>query len=302
MKRSITLYPHITKKHEKKLQACIKDLSVSYFDGNESIELNAEISSETNNMTVPVIDEFGKWTPEKHGLICRGIFCIHSVDILFGEDGIVSEDATLGLGLQWKSKNSNARGSIKIGEIESADHDVELSFELSFENASIRNSVELSFILYLVLPGENEQNLAIGTVFGELQSLTFILEGTGSTFTVFEKNAPGEPLWSIECDWEEPEYSQFSESVRVTINTGHNAWQLAAEDEERKELLKEIMASCMQIIISDLEPYQYESSGDYEPGSVSAAISYFISRAEINTESNAAIAKTVRAYLDKTMK
>lgn len=304
MKRSISLYPQLTKKHAKFLKPDIENLRVYYCDGVEIFNLNAEGDREPGRELVTVRDDRGEWSAEEYGFECEGDLTLENVDLLFDSEGegIVSEDAIIGVGVQWKSKSSNARGSQKVGELTSADNDASLHFENSFLTATLRNSVDLTFVLYLISPGENEQKIMPGTILGDLYTLTIVLEGQGSIFTVFEKNAPGEPLWSVECDWEDPEYSQFAECVRVTVNTGHNAWQIATDDDIKKELLKEIMASSMQIIISELEPYQYDGSGDYEPGSVSAAISYFVTRADISTDSNAGIAKSVRAYLDKAMK
>ena len=304
MKRSISLYPQLSKKHTKFLKPDIENLRIYYRKGEEIFDLNSEGEREPGREMISVRDDRGEWSAEEYGFECEGDLTLDNVDLLFDteEEGIVSENAIIGVGLQWKSKSSNARGSQKVGELTGEDEDVSLHFDSTFLTATLRNSIDLTFVLYLISPGDSEQEILPGTILGDLFTLTIVLEGQGSIFTVFEKNAPGEPLWSVECDWEDPEYSQFAECVRVTVNTGHNAWQLATDDDVRKELLKEIMASSMQIIISELEPYQYDGSGDYEPGSVSAAIRYFVTRADINTDSNAGTAKSVRAYLDKAMK
>lgn len=302
MKRGISLFPCLSKKQEKNINPRIESILITYSDGQESFELRSDAEDDAGKETICIIDDLGRWTPEKYGFKCAGVLCLDNVGSLFGEDGIVSQDAKLGVGIQWKSKSSNYRGAKDIGLLSSEDNNLVLDFDIAFEAASLRNSVELSFVIYLAEPGEKESSIATGTIMGEIKELLLILEGSGSTFTVFEKNVPGDPLWSIDCDWDDPEYSQFSECVRVTINIGHNAWQLASDDDVRRELLKEIMASSMQIIISELEPYQYETDGDFEPGSVSAAVRYFVSRADINTDSYASVAKSVRAYLDKVMK
>ena len=129
-----------------------------------------------------------------------------------------------------------------------------------------------------------------------------ILEGINSVFTVFEKSAPGETLWTVSCDWDDPEYDPFSECVRVTINTAHPAWQLTSDEDVRKELLKEIMASSMQVVISELSAEQVDGSIEYAPGSVCDAISYIVGRADLDMQSNATIAQSIREYLDKSMK
>ncbi len=301
MKKSIVLYPQLTKQHLKELAPFIQSLEISYTDSCEENELNVEIE-DTGNPTVYVKDNLGKWSIDKYGLRCKGEIRIKNSGLLFKKGGLVPTDAILGIGLQWKSKSSNARGSSRLKTINSSDSDVSISFDMSFKQACLRNNVELSFVLYLYKNGKAGLSVEPGTLMGELIRIQIILEGEGSLFTVFEKNVQGEPLWEIDYEWEDPEFSQFSECVRVTVNKGHPAWQTANDDEMRKELLKEIMASSMQIIISELESDQYDPSEEYEPGSVSSAISYFVSRASINTESSASIAKSIRCYLDKAMK
>lgn len=302
MKNSIALFPQLTKQQIKILQPRLDDFRVGYSDGQEEYELGDSVNLDNGRNVVPLVDDYGKWSPVDYGFICSGRIQVENCDILFGDDGIVSDDAVLGIAILWKSKSSVTRGSKQIGEIRGENVTLEADFEIEFGKASVRNNVELTFVLYLKTPGARELSISAGTVFGELYTVTLILEGMGSTFTVYEKDIPGDPLWSIECDWDDPESSQFSESVRVIINTGHNAWQLATDDDVRKELLKEIMASSMQIVIGELDPSEYDPSSDYEVGSVSAAISYFVSRAGIDTESGTSIAKSVRSYLDKTMK
>lgn len=302
MGNNISLYPTLDKELLKKLECEISDFKAGYSNGQETFELLCKVEDSGKNSVVSVADESGRWALDKHNVEFSGQIRIKNISCLFGKKGIVGDDAELGLGLTWKSKLSGTRGSRKIASINSDDDSLDIEFKKAFSASTLRGNIELGFQLYLINPGENEELLPPGIMFGEVNSVTVILEGIGSTFTVFEKSVPGEPLWNVECEWDDPEYSQFSECVKVIINTAHPAWVQATEDEIRKELLKEIMASSMQIIISELEPEQRNPDGEYEPGSVCDAIAYFITRADLNLDSNASIAKSIRAYLDKNMK
>ncbi len=303
MSRNIIFYPTLRIEHIEKLDCKVESFSARYTNLGESIELQHNIEFEDGVEYISVVDDTGRWAPDKYNLIISGMLCVNNIDILFGQGGLVSEDTELGIGIAWGSKNSNIRGSKKIGNIAYDKGNRQFPFKIDFDEATLRGNLNISFQLFIVETGVPVDYMLPGLSLGELAVINVTLEGMGSTFTVFEKNAPGEPLWNVECNWEEPEYSSFSESVRVTINIAHQAWILAASDERvRKELLKEIMASSMQIVISELDLSQYDKMENYEPGSVCDAIFYLIDRASLQVDSYASLAKSIRQYLDKVMK
>lgn len=301
MPRGIVFYPVLTSDNLNVLNCRIDNLKAFYEYGGSFCELTCNEESESR--VVMISDDTGKWSPEENNFIIEGTLTVHNVNFIFDEGRLAAADCKIGIGLVWKSKASNMRGSQPIGYLTSDDGDVQFTFRKSFEASSLRGNVEVSFELYII-DNTYYQNCAVqGVILGQLQSVTFVVEGMGSVFSVFEKNAPGEPLWSMDCSWDEPEYSLFAESVRVTVNTAHPAWSLAeSNDKVRKELLKEIMASSMQIIIKELDPEQYNGWADYEAGSVCDAVAYIVKHAEIDLASGATIAKSLRKYLDNILK
>lgn len=301
MSRSVVLHSTIEGKKLKELGYRLKELNVSYSrnDMHHDLKLEIEDSSDT---VLNILDDTGKWSPSTDDLILEGVIKIGNPDILFGKNGLISKKAEIGIGIMWKSRTSASRGSLVIGNFGYGNDELEFPFRIYFGEASVRGNIELSVNLFVRKNTEKDRGLIPGMTLGELESYLVMLEGLGSSFSVFEKSAPGEPLWNIECIWDEPEYSIFTDSVRIVINTAHPAWALTADDEVRKELLKEIMASAMQVIISEVEPEQYADPDSYEPGSVCDAVAYFVSRAAVNTESAAEVARSVRKYLDKIMK
>lgn len=298
MKNNIILYPTIEKVTGSKIECRTKEISAYYTVNNVSFDLKCRDEEIGKGRFISIVDDSGKWSLDEHNLVLNGTVSITNTASLFGI--LLPSDGIIGVGLVWRSRSSSLRGAAHIAQINKKSGDVSIKFRKEFPKASLRGNIDISIELY-VLSNGNKKGLAVGSTLGEIDSFVLVLEGIGSTFTVFEKSAPGEPLWNVDCEWDDPEFNQFSDCVRVTINTAHPAWISSSDDEVRKELLKEIMASSMQIVISELDPDQYNSAGEYEPGSVSNAIVYFISRAKIDLSSPSSVAKTIRAYLDKSM-
>ena len=301
MKNKIVFYPTVGKELLNKINCHIDGFSASYSTRHDTYELICNEDGDSFNRIISVVDDNGRWSLDEHNFELKGTICIDNIEPLFETNGVAADDAVLGIGLVYKSRTSSIRSAEPIGEIRSGDGKVKVDFNKAFGAAKLRGYLSLSFEIYIIDPGSASMQLNKGVSLGELYSVLLILEGLGSTFTVLEKSAPGEPLWDIACDWDDPEYSPFSESVKVTINNAHPAWLCAADEEMRKELLKEIMATSMQVVIAELDDSQKNPNGDYEPGSVCDAIAYFIGRAGLDMESNASIAKTIRTYLDKNM-
>ena len=303
MARNIVFYPTLDKKQANSLDCQIRSLKASYLANGTTAFLRCSAEEDSGVKYISIIDDSGKWSPDKFNFKLEGTLTINNLHSLFGSNGIIQENGLLGIGLIWKSKTSNQRGSKQVCIFDnSAKGEKNYSFELSFGEAMMRGAVEISFQLVVVKDGSADGRLLPGLMLGEIESVVIILEGINSVFTVFEKSAPGEALWTVSCDWDDPEYDPFSECVRVTINTAHPAWQLTSDEEVRKELLKEIMASSMQVIISELRAEQIDGTVEYSPGSVCDAIAYIAGRANLDMQSNATIARSIREYLDKSMK
>lgn len=307
MKKSITLFQTIDEKLVEEMGCTVKLPRAFYEYGGNKIELKTE-AIEGGASEYVITDDAASWNIVDHNLILEGEVDIKDVSVLFGEGGISSEFSTLGVGIIWKSKPTDIRGAGKLFDFSVNDTNsapLKRRFRKTFKKAELKEGVEFSVVVYLVDPAGNEATAFAkdpGAILGEIGAYDFVLEGNGSQFTVVEKHAPGEPLWTIECDWDDPTYNQFTETVRIVLNTAHPGWELFDDKNTRKELLKEIMASGMHIIISMLSEDEYEQDGDYERGSVSEAVAYLISRAELDTTSAQGIAKTMRKYLDGAMK
>ena len=105
---------------------------------------------------------------------------------------------------------------------------------------------------------------------------------------MYEIHEPGQPLWYVKCDWIDPTYDLFSDSVSIF-------------DEQ---LLKEIMASALGVIITKLKEqedyWDVTTSGeDLQSGSVSEAIHYFIDTLEWDVSGPEAMSLSIRKFFDQ---
>lgn len=306
MSENLTLFPRINRELAYKLDCSIREIKAYYADVyNGYIELKLEGNGDNNN-SYTVSDDSGQWAPEKYRWKVEGIIDLHNLNSLFEDDGVAEENSILGIGIEWRSKTSKQRKTYKVDEIKWGQNEKSTPFSILLDRAALRGNVEFVVVIYLLKAvGELKDScfaIEEGIVLGELYKFYLTIDGDGSYFTVLEKAAKGEPLWALECDWENPEESLFTESVRIVINNEHPAWKLSNDLEFKKQILKEIMASAMQIVISQLDSSEYDGSVEYEPGSVSSAINYLINKAEINTNSYESIALTIRKYLDRMIK
>lgn len=302
MKNSIVLYPHLSKAQRTMMSCSLSYLRACYTDEGKECALKCDYESYEGSSNIGIVDDSGCWAPDKYDLTISGELSIDTPSCLFGKQRLVSEDSSLGIGYLLKSKMSNQRRAGSIGVISNSDGERVMPFSMNIPRATMRGNFEITFVIYLK-SGLEEFGITPGAIMGELLSFNVVLEGMGSTFTVLEKSEVGAPLWTIECDdVDDPACTAFSDAVKVIINTAHPAWQLTADEKFRKELLKEIIASSMQIAISSLDPSQYDGNEDYEPGSVCDAVAYFVSRANLDIGSSAAMAQSIRKYLDKKMK
>ena len=168
-------------------------------------------------------------------------------------------------------------------------------------------------ILYIADPGspkENEHHLADrnGYVLGELDNYTVRLDGSGSTFPVFEVNEPGQPLWYVRCDWIDPTTDMFSESVSVNINTAHKNYKYIDRTQNTfdSQLLTEIMASAISIIIEKVRLQsaywdQVLTNDSLETGSVGQAIYYFTDALEWDLSTPESVSLCARKFFDQRM-
>ncbi len=312
MLSNISLFPTITDELLAKVRFQKSEYSFFYIRDDEKYELLAE---EIDNSTIflKITDPEGIWNPDDYNLGISRKYSLRTYQSLFGKDGIACSNAKLGLAIVWTSSDSKQRGVIHVGEIQNSNSDIELNVEYEFPVAQLRGDIEFTTVVYIKesgTPKNDEEHLAnsYGYLLGELDKVVIRLDGNGSVFPMYEVTDPGQPLWYLKCDWEDPTYEQFADCVSVNINTAHKNYKFLDKTKRTfdEELLKDIMASALTIVIMKLKDQntywdQTINNSNLAPGSVSEAVYYYISTLEWDVSSPELISLTIRKFLDQRM-
>lgn len=258
-----------------------------------------------------IVDEEGIWNPDDYNFCMRRNYSLQNYKCLFGENGLACSNAVLGLALVWTSADSKQRGAVEIGEIHNDSTPLEFRLAYEFKRAQLRGMIDFSTVLYIKhvgTPGFTEGHLAnmYGCLLGELDRYQIQLDGNGSVFPIYEISEPGQPLWYIKCDWDDPTYDQFSDSLSIFINTAHKNYKYLDKTKRifNSQLLSEVMASALCTLIlklkSDNAYWDNTVTGhNLQPGSVSAAVNYFIKTLEWDISTPETLSISVRKYLDQ---
>lgn len=307
MSTELKLFPTLTDEMFEKIR--YQASPYYFFYNRDGIEYELELESLDGSATMcKVSDKEGVWSPDDYDLILKRCYTFKTYSYLFGVDGIACRNAELGIAIMWTSVTSKQRGVIDVGTIiNNGSDEVSFSVEYNFDIAQLRGNVEFKTIIYLKRSGNptlSEEFLANteGYVLGELDSLVIILDGNGSMFPIYEVNEPSQPLWYIHCNWEDPTYEMFAETVKININRAHPGYKFLDKKTYRDLLLNEIMASAVSIVINNIKESEYWSqtvSGEnLQIGSVSQAIYYFISTLEWKLDSQESLSLSIRKFLD----
>lgn len=313
MAENILLFPSLSKELIARIRFQKSKFSFFYTDRDgEEYELVDEPAEATSSLYC-IKDENGKWTQDDYNLCFRRKYCLRTFQCLFGETGIACKNAKLGLAIQWTSKDSRQRGVVRIGEFGIEDQILESEAEKCFSKAQLRGEVNFSTILYISkagMPLDNEKHLANknGYVLGELDSYTIKLDGTSSTFPIYERAEPGQPLWYVKCDWDDPTVDSFSDCVSINLNTVHKNYPYIDRSQKsyNSQLLVEIMASAITLIVEKLRSesvfWEQITQGDnLEQGSVGQAIYYFQETLEWDLSSPEMVSLCARKFFDQRM-
>ena len=312
MAENILLYPSLTDNLLKKIRFQKTKYVFFYTDREDrECELTDE-PVEAMSSIYCIKDESGEWDQDKNNFGLRRRYCLRTFQCLFGPTGLACRNAVLGLAIVWTSSDSKQRGVIPVGTFTYDDQILDVSTEKLFEKAQLRGLVTFTTVLYLAgagVPGNDEAHLANtnGYLLGELESFTIKLDGKGSTFPVFEVAEPGQPLWYVKCDWIDPTADAFSECVSINLNTAHKSYKYIDRTltSFNGQLLAEIMASAICIIIEKLRPSAYwdqiTGNDTLEEGSVGQAVYYFSSALEWDLATPESVSLSARKFFDKRM-
>ena len=313
MAKNISLFPILTKKKAQDIFT-IPDPSLKYTRGGKlwPLVLNEPDSSKTS-----ISDENGYWDINNYDLLLNWNFTYKNACWLYDkynwEYACACHDSKIGVALCWSSTDSRRRCTIPLGVLDNDNILHPISCSIHFDKAELRGDVTFSLCLFLKesgTPEEDELHFANipGSLLGEISSFTICLDGNGSFFTICEVNRPGQPLWDVEYNIDDPSTDDFSDCVSICLNRAHKKYPLVKRDSGVfcQQLLTEIMANSMAIVIEMVRSYEKDDNFDclssFEEGSVAQALSYFKDKLLWDFTSPITVSHSARLFIEKNIK
>ena len=308
--KNLSLFPGINKRKAE----CIFSIDAPTFFYERNGEKCPLIIREESN-SFELRDDDGIWNADEYNLGINLKIRCESGNKLYGIDpydienlSCACDDAIIGLALAWSSQESKQRSTIPVGIIENISECRELSITHKFDKAALRGNVSFSLILYIKkegIPKEDESIFANkqGYILGEIYSFNIVLDGRGSYFTIAEVNRPGESLWSIEYDIDDPSSDLFSDSVSINLNKAHSNYKFIdrSSDDFNLQLFIEIVSSSMITVIETVrsQDESFDCLNSPEEGSVAQALLYFRDVLEWDFSSPITLSYSVRNFFNK---
>ena len=315
MAKNITLYPVLTRLRSKDIFT-ISAPCIKYSRAGKVYPLTL---NESDSSASSISDDQGYWNADEYNLIFEWEITYRNSGMLYDiEEGweyaCACHNAKIGLALSWYSSDSRRRHTIPFATLE---NDLDVSHTVKcikhFDIAELRGEVGFSLVLYLQeegTPNDGEEHFANtpGTLLGEIGNFTICLDGKGSFFTICEVNKPGDALWEVEYNIDDPSTDLFSECVSININRAHPKYLLVKRDSGIfcQQLLNEIMGNAIATVIETVRAYEKDDNFDclldFEDGSVAQALSYFRDILLWDFSSPITVSRSVRLFIDKNIK
>ena len=286
----------------------ISSLSFLYSEDGKEFPLTAK----EGNGGLEISDPDNRWTKEDYNLIIRGSVVVNKAIKLYGPNGIVCENASLGLSASWHSHDSNQRNVIEIGTLDKTIATQTLDYTIIFPKSTLRGILNIDICLFIKRPGTPrnvEKKFAnyAGCLLGRLETYSVCFNGNGSVFPIYEDNKPGEPLWYVKCDFTDPSSDRFDENVYIYLNKAHDCYKyidLKNTAKFNKDLLAEVLGNAIFLIVEIVKSYDEKLSclDSPEEGSVAQALLYFQRTFEWDLSNPEVLTKEIRMYLSQKMK
>ncbi len=306
----VSVFPILNKQCLDKIRLTnLRDYHFAYEKDEETFPLETEETGGGSGIYKIVTD--GVWDPDHYNLHIERTIELQNTGFLFGRGGIVCANAELGAAVLWTSADSRQRGALTMGTFDRNSVRTTLKLDHEFGIAQLRGRVDFSLVFYVCragTPNAQERYLAntYGFVLGELDHYIIRLDGNGSVFPIFEVSEPGQPLWHITCDWEDPSADRFSESVALYLNKDHPGYRYLDRHNRAfdRNLINEIVASALEIVITRLKSDQaywkdVVDGNNIQKGSVSEAVNYFIATLGWDVTSPESLAVSIHKFFDR---
>lgn len=282
-----------------------------FFNKNgEKIEFETPVVNEGATKEVQLQDNSHSFDFTRDDIHYRKKITIQNHSYLFGEEGLVPPDGELGLAVKYYSKESQQQYTkiLKKFDLGSAPI-IDEPIAFNIPGGYFRKSIVLELLLFAVTPIVKELPHTKGTVLGTLESTKYLLEGEGGTFPILhheEPVGPGDPLWWVECNWEDAAIDLLHEDyVSLNINRKHpDAKDLKLEAMPRvSPMMKQIISSAiLNIAFKVLDEYniaQLKNDENFEEGSVASAVSYFLDNMQEDVSSPELLSKAIQKSVNE---
>ncbi|WP_323707116.1 hypothetical protein P3U62_00635 [Mammaliicoccus vitulinus] len=306
MKQSINqveLYRKIDGNKVEEAKIHFSPLNLSYEEITNDNFQYIDLSSLENQEEIQINEFDAMWSPNDNNLIINQTLYIENHKSLFGDSGVTCIENTIGFAVHIHSKNSNFQKICRIGSFTYSDERVEIDFEYIFNPKTLRGIVNLDFFLYVKNVKNTDPVFANKTGMRltkeDLNSLSIIVDGVGSTFPITEFSDKNGPLWKVNKNWIDASEDNFDSSqVNIALNTKHKMFRNInkSQGEANKMLMANITLIATAMIINEvinIEGNSFENEDSLIPGTILAVVSYWIETFNINTTSLFTIQNTL---------
>lgn len=260
--------------------------------------------------TGTVLDnKFSNWEFRNSGIFVEGDIILNNIDFLFGNNGLVSDGATIGIAIQIASKKSGQQDIHPIGEFhKESGPNINIEFKEEISKKKYYGSFNINICLYVKkadrAPLLGKANIP-GMLLGNIVEQIIDIDGTMSTLPIQKIYDPDKPLWYVEFDIEDPTIDSFdTEYVCIYFNSAHPGFKYLEKQDSQvgSYLQNEVLASALTLIITHVKSFpewDYIKQGDnLEEGSIGSAIHYFIKTFNWNFESPEELSESIRVYFE----
>ena len=249
------------------------------------------------------------WDYAERGFGLSGNLVLGRPSSLFGPTQLVNADAELGLALQWTSRQSSQRGIIPLATFGNTTPDgMDIPIDFYFQKDKLFGEVHISLVMYMKKASRNTmrgQARLPGTILGQLEEWTVILDGSGSTFPIVIVNEPDKPLWYVDFNYSEPLVEPFDkEYIAIYLNKAHSAFPAIQKPKTKidQALYVEFLAGALQLILQNLmdcpDWQDIQHGKNCEEGSIGQIMHYFKTTFNWDFDTPEKLAMSLRKYLE----